>query len=87
MTAVSSILKEVIKDRPDPSTHSPLLYKAHLGALDSWRSNLPLYLCLRPPDSADPRVVYPGGNDRQKTAVVRNIFIKLTWRIACAHNF
>lgn len=77
MTAVSSILKEVIKDRPGPSTHSPLLYKAHLGALDSWRSNLPLYLCLRPPDSADPRVVYPGGNDRQKTAVlnVQSLFL------------
>lgn len=80
MTAVSSILKEVIKDHPDPSTHSPLLYKAHLGALDSWRANLPLYLCLRPPDPADPRMVYAGGNDRQKTAVlnVQSLFLGTT---------
>jgi hypothetical protein len=75
MTAVSSILKEVIKDRPNPSTHSPVLYKAHLGALDNWHSNLPLYLCLRPPDSANAHVVYSGGNDRQKTAIVRIIFV------------
>ncbi|KAH9204324.1 hypothetical protein DL95DRAFT_119186 [Leptodontidium sp. 2 PMI_412] len=71
MSAVSGLLREVVKDRRDPSKGaSTFLYPTHLMALEGWHSELPLYLRLRTPSSEEPRMIYSEANDRQKAGIV-----------------
>lgn len=71
MGAVSGLLREVVKDRRNPSKGaSTFLYTAHLKALGTWHSHSPLSLRLRTPSSEDPRMVYSEANNRQKAGIV-----------------
>ncbi len=71
IAALSNRLREILKDRGDFANHpSPLLYKAHLQALDSWHTELPVYACLRTPSVEDSRMISPNASYGQKTAIV-----------------
>jgi hypothetical protein len=71
VNAAGNILREIMKDRRDPSkSSSVLLYSTHLKALDSWYAGLPLYLCFRAPTPWWSGTVDPKNNDRQMTAIV-----------------
>ena len=71
LNAVGNLLREVLKDRENPSKKSSLLlYRTHLKALDSWYTELPIYLCLREATPGGPCRVDLESNDRQKTAIV-----------------
>jgi hypothetical protein len=74
IAALSNHLREILNDRRD-STKEPssLLYKAHLQALDSWHTELPLYTSLQTPNMEDSRMVNPEADYRQKTAIVSPI--------------
>jgi hypothetical protein len=87
VSAISNLLREIIKDRRDSTNGPPcfLLYEAHLKALDSWRNELPFYLCLRTPSLEDSRMVRPGITYIQKTAIVRFKFL-LAAVIVCADS-
>ncbi|KAE9380309.1 hypothetical protein N431DRAFT_498175 [Stipitochalara longipes BDJ] len=78
IAALSNHLREILNDRRD-STNQPssLLYRAHLQALDSWHTELPLYTCLQTPSFEDSRMVNPEANFRQKTAIlnVQSLFL------------
>lgn len=77
---MSEILKEVITDRRDPSkVSSSLMLNTHLAALDGWRSELPLYLCLRSRGSPGSPMLDLGANNRQKTGIVRAQFPARAW--------
>ncbi|PMD27674.1 hypothetical protein NA56DRAFT_696690 [Hyaloscypha hepaticicola] len=78
IAALSNRLREILNDRGDFANHpSPLLYKAHLQALDSWRTELPVYTCLRTPNVEDSRMISPNASYGQKTAIlnVQSLFL------------
>src|SRR6266496_6764623 len=71
MSAVGGLLREIVKDRRDPSKGtSTFLYNTHLKALETWRLDSPLYLRLRTPSSEDPRMVRSEANERRKAGIV-----------------
>jgi hypothetical protein len=76
ISALSGLLREVVKDRQRLSKHgSTLLYVAHLTTLEEWHSHLPFYLRLRTPHLGDSRMVHFEANERQKAGIVSTFLL------------